>query len=167
MNWLDKLKAQAGTPTLPPLSAPLEDDQADLAPRYKAPKVITADELRQLLPPVPATSRQVDLGMGPNVKPLTVFGKPLPTGLLSNVASNAAQLQKAVPGLRMTSGYRDPQHNAAVGGVKNSFHTQGRAVDFGGSAQAMAQGAAVARRLGAREVLIHNAGSGVHLHVAW
>lgn len=140
-----------------------------LVPRYKPPKVITADELRQFLPPVPARGRQVDHGMGPNVRPHMDFGRPTANGLLSNVKSNAAQLQKLAPGLRMTSGYRDPQHNAAVGGVKNSFHVQGRAVDFSGSAKAMAQGAAVARQLGAREVLIHSVhkGGGVHLHVAW
>lgn len=30
----------------------------------------------------------------------------------------------------VTSGYRCKAHNAAVGGVKNSYHTQGRAVDI-------------------------------------
>ena len=29
-----------------------------------------------------------------------------------------------------TSAYRCPEHNEDVGGVKNSFHTQGRAVDI-------------------------------------
>ncbi len=76
-------------------------------------------------------------------------------------------------GLTTTSGYRDPDHNAAVGGVPNSYHTKkdsdgvGRAMDFSGSAEAMQKGAEWARAHGATEALIHNAGSGQHLHVAW
>lgn len=30
----------------------------------------------------------------------------------------------------ITSSYRCPKHNDKVGGVKNSYHTQGKAVDF-------------------------------------
>jgi hypothetical protein len=32
--------------------------------------------------------------------------------------------------LRITSLYRSPQHNAAIGGAPNSYHTKGLAVDF-------------------------------------
>lgn len=32
--------------------------------------------------------------------------------------------------VKITSGYREPQKNAAVGGVKDSQHTLGEAVDF-------------------------------------
>lgn len=32
--------------------------------------------------------------------------------------------------LIITSGYRDPEHNAAIGGVKDSAHTKGMAVDI-------------------------------------
>ena len=32
--------------------------------------------------------------------------------------------------ITINSGYRSPQHNANVGGVKNSFHTKGMAVDI-------------------------------------
>lgn len=32
--------------------------------------------------------------------------------------------------LLISSGFRCKQHNAKVGGVKNSYHTQGRAVDL-------------------------------------
>lgn len=73
-------------------------------------------------------------------------------------------------GLRFTSGYRDPAHNARVNGSKTSNHMkQGRhgALDFVGSEKQMQAGAAWAKANGAREVLIHNAGSGQHLHVAW
>jgi len=43
------------------------------------------------------------------------------------------QSQAGTP-LNVTSGFRDPQHNAEVGGAKNSAHTRGNAVDvtFGG-----------------------------------
>jgi hypothetical protein len=40
-------------------------------------------------------------------------------------------------GLRINSGYRSPQHNAAVGGAQHSDHLTGDAVDFTGSQQAM------------------------------
>jgi hypothetical protein len=85
----------------------------------------------------------------------------------SGVIPNIQKLTSQFPGLRVTSGYRDPAHNAKVGGVANSWHTKGRAVDLAGSARDMAAGAAWARQNGAREVLVHNAGSGQHLHVAW
>lgn len=75
--------------------------------------------------------------------------------------------------LRHTSGYRDPAHNAAVGGVPNSAHTRkdkkGRpaAEDYVGSESAMQRAAKEARRRGAKQVLIHDAGSGRHLHIEW
>ena len=176
--------------------APLQEPEgpqfaAPVLPRYQAPEVVPFDlpdapersgpgvEQQQPLPqqpepvlpsvPAPQQPKQVDLKMGKNVPPMQDFGKPTKNGLLANVASNAAQLQKRFPGLRLTSGYRDPAHNARVGGVPNSYHTKGRAVDFGGSAKDMAAGAAYARTTGAREVLVHKVakGGGVHLHVAW
>lgn len=70
-------------------------------------------------------------------------------------------------GLRVSSGYRDPDRNRRAGGVPNSNHLTGRAGDFVGSAKAMHEAAAWARANGAREVLVHNAGSGMHLHVSW
>jgi hypothetical protein len=41
------------------------------------------------------------------------------------------QAVKAAGGsqVKITSGYRDPQHNAAVGGVQGSLHTRGKAMD--------------------------------------
>lgn len=70
-------------------------------------------------------------------------------------------------GLTITSSYRTPEHNRAVGGVPNSYHTRGsaanpQAFDF---TPPSSVAAAAARRAGAAEVLIHNAGSGLHLHV--
>lgn len=85
----------------------------------------------------------------------------------ASVLPYAQQIQQRFPGLRFSSGYRDPVHNARVGGVPNSWHLKGRALDFSGSAKDMRNAAAWARQNGAREVLVHNAGSGTHLHVAW
>lgn len=41
-------------------------------------------------------------------------------------------------GVHPTSGFRDPAHNAAVGGAQNSDHLGGNAVDFGGTPQQLA-----------------------------
>lgn len=41
-------------------------------------------------------------------------------------------------GVRINSGYRDPSHNASVGGASNSDHLRGDAVDFTGSPQQLA-----------------------------
>lgn len=65
--------------------------------------------------------------------------------------------------------------NRRVGGVANSFHLRGRAVDFTGSAWDLgaAAGEAWALRVGRRctgpeEVLLEDLGeSNQHLHIAW
>lgn len=76
-------------------------------------------------------------------------------------------------GLDHTSGYRDSAHNAEVGGVPNSAHTRkdqkGRSLadDYVGSAKARKRAAREAKRRGAKQVLEHDAGSGIHLHIQW
>jgi hypothetical protein len=71
-------------------------------------------------------------------------------------------------GLTLTSGYRDPEHNAKIGGAKNSYHTRGQAYDFSGSKTAMKQFADWARKSGLFvEVLYEVAGHYDHVHVAW
>lgn len=72
-------------------------------------------------------------------------------------------------GLGISSGYRSPAHNAAVGGVPNSLHTHGSpgnpgAIDFTPPSSAAL---AYVRSHGAREALIHDVGSGMHLHVGF
>lgn len=83
------------------------------------------------------------------------------------IAPKVTALAKQFPGLRITSGYRDPERNRRANGVKNSWHLKGRAVDFAGSAGDMQRALAWGRQNGAIESLIHNAGSGQHLHLAW
>ena len=52
------------------------------------------------------------------------------TGLNPQTASLTENLKKQFPEVRITSGYRDPSRNAAVGGAKGSQHIHGNAFDF-------------------------------------
>lgn len=118
-------------------------------------------------PTTPSVSGAPAAGGGPAPVPATGLvdfgGKKLD----GSVLSYANEISRRFPGLRFTSGYRDPNHNSRVNGVPTSWHLKGRAMDWAGSAREMADAAAWARANGAREVLIHNAGSGQHLHTAW
>lgn len=113
---------------------------------------------------IPTASFQPPAGPGasPTGQLVSWGGYRYDSGVIGKMQALSSQF-----GLKPSSGYRDPAHNARVGGVANSNHLTGRAGDFSGSSSAMNRGAAWARAQGAREVLIHNAGSGNHLHVAW
>jgi hypothetical protein len=95
-------------------------------------------------------------------------GGGTPGGTLAKAGQLASRF-----GLRITSGYRSPGHNAAVGGVEGSLHTHGSpsnpgAVDLVGSMGNMQRAEDYARsHFHPRELLIHNAGSGTHLHVGF
>ena len=70
---------------------------------------------------------------------------------------------------QITSGYRTAEHNASVGGVPNSEHTQGNAVDIylGDNVdEAQANKALSYFKQYFGEVLFHDAGTGRHLHLA-
>ena len=61
-------------------------------------------------------------------------GAEMPKDVLENIKLLAKYVQLirnevGVP-LVINSGYRSPQHNAKVGGVKNSYHVQGKAGDL-------------------------------------
>jgi hypothetical protein len=94
--------------------------------------------------------------------------------LMPHARAHALQLLARCPGLTVTSTLRSPERNRLVGGVPSSWHLNGRAADFTGSHDHVAAAAWLAPSLrvgrgctGPEEVLVHNAGSGVHLHVAW
>lgn len=61
-------------------------------------------------------------------------GAEMPIEVLENIKLLAKYVQlirnEAGVSLVINSGYRSPQHNAKVGGVKNSYHVQGKASDL-------------------------------------
>lgn len=74
-------------------------------------------------------------------------------------------------GSDISSNYRSPAHNAAVGGVPNSSHTRGTpanpgAFDFVPANSAM-QSFVASHVAGVTENMIHDVGSGLHNHVAF
>ena len=82
--------------------------------------------------PVPAG------GLSPNFS-LSEFashdGAPTPASVMPHLRQLAQQLEVlrsafGDAGIHITSGYRSPAHNRAVGGAKNSEHMQGRAADI-------------------------------------
>jgi len=58
----------------------------------------------------------------------------LPVYIIQNLTKLARELQKVRTKIGkpfvITSGYRTPAHNKAVGGAKNSWHMKGLAADF-------------------------------------
>lgn len=47
-----------------------------------------------------------------------------------NIAQKVERISSTAPDMVVTSGYRDPQRNAAAGGARNSAHLSGNAVDI-------------------------------------
>lgn len=88
---------------------------------------------------------------------------------------HATGLLLAFPTLHITSSYRTPARNAAVGGVPNSFHTRRRAIDVVGPLTTLRAARDWARRqrvgprcTGPEEVLLQYVGTRrQHLHLAW
>jgi hypothetical protein len=78
-------------------------------------------------------------------------------------------IKSKFPNAVFTSDYRDPAHNKSVGGVEGSYHKTRQAVDMTGLSDAdREQLKSDLHEAGVtpREFLFHNAGSGLHLHVA-
>ena len=70
--------------------------------------------------------------------------------------------------ITVSGGWRDESYNAQVGGVPNSLHTRGYALDFDVSNCSEEERELIedkARSLGFDEVLYHDAGTGMHLHI--
>lgn len=96
------------------------------------------------------------------------------TTLGAHTRGHVLHLMARCPGLRLTSGRRRPDRNRAVGGSPRSYHLWGRAADFAGSTEDLEEALILVRDqritprcTGPEEALIHDAGSGIHLHVAW
>jgi hypothetical protein len=75
-------------------------------------------------------------------------------------------------GLSVSSGYRTPEHNAAVGGVPNSLHTHGSAsnpgaIDLVGPYANMYAALRDPVVQALQEHLVHDVGSGLHLHLGF
>jgi len=104
-----------------PLPPPVEP--ASAAPEAPTPQPAEAP----LPPPHPAADRPKTVlipGASVNLEDTSPRLKAT-LDALSTSLSDAG-----VPELRLTSGYRDPAHNQAVGGAKGSQHTHGNAVDI-------------------------------------
>ena len=101
-------------------------------------------------------------------------GGPLMGGVFKGATYRKAGAIARKFGLRITSGYRDPKRNAAAGGVPGSLHTHGSpsnpgAIDLVGAPADMYKALAYARAKikGLKEALVHDAGSGLHLHLGF
>lgn len=92
-------------------------------------------------------------------------------------ASQTALAQAKKYNLRLTSGYRTPEHNASIGGSKTSAHTKGLAYDFAGSYASMSAFADWAHGSGMFTQVIFKdkdyatgryiGGHQDHVHIAW
>lgn len=96
-------------------------------------------------------------------------------GLEPHTRAHALLWLGAHPGLTLTSGSRSAAGNRRAGGVPDSFHLRGRAIDAAGPLPLLQEAAKTAwrQRLGAactgpEEVLIEYSGTErQHIHVAW
>lgn len=70
-------------------------------------------------------------------------------------------------GVKVNSGYRSAEHNAAVGGAKNSDHLSGNAVDFTGSEAAMRKLYEWAQKQGFPYVEPWSQAGGNHVHISF
>lgn len=83
------------------------------------------------------------------------------------ILDDVKQILAAVPGLTVVSGTRDGHDNRIHKGVPGSLHLNGTAVDLAGDAAALQKAAALASKLGATEVSIHNPGGRMIVHLGW
>lgn len=112
---------------------------------------------------IPEANLPISQGDNPDLADLSPTMKsvlPMVGGAIYQLGFKDAQL---------TSGYRTAEHNASVGGVSNSEHTKGNAVDIylGDNVdEAQANKALSYFKQYFGEVLFHDAGTGRHLHLA-
>lgn len=112
---------------------------------------------------IPEANLPISQGDNPDLTDLSPTMKsvmPMVGGAIYQLGFKDAQI---------TSGYRTAEHNASVGGVPNSEHTKGNAVDIylGDNVdEAQANKALSYFKQYFGEVLFHDAGTGRHLHLA-
>jgi peptidoglycan hydrolase-like protein with peptidoglycan-binding domain len=83
-------------------------------------------------------------------------------------ASRYAEQQAKKLGLTLTSAWRSPAKDRAVGGTGTGYHTLGQAYDLAGSWRAMDMFAKACKESGLfRSVLWQVAGHYDHVHVSW
>lgn len=104
-------------------------------------------------------------GKNPSVGAGGDFSKPAGAeGVNKGMVEKLAQIQSAFGPLKVTSGFRDPAHNARVGGAKDSAHTRANAVDvtFSGDEQKTIQLVQAASKAGIGGIGVYKPGF-VHL----
>lgn len=94
------------------------------------------------------------------------FGTRPGIQLAAPIAGQAEALAKRF-GLKINSGYRSPEHNASVGGAKNSDHLSGDAVDYTGSPAAMRALYNYALKAGYAYVEPWAQAGGNHVHISF
>ena len=89
-------------------------------------------------------------------------------GVMTGTNAKAAKLAQMF-NATITSGYRDPARNAAVGGAPGSSHMKGSPANPGAHDFVPASNALLnaALKMGAKWVDNHDYGSGLHSHVSW
>lgn len=162
----------------------LENPQVDLMAQARLGGASSPTSIQQQPEPVVAMPRIGGPIADPNAGPRPggrpgggpISGKPTSEGGLvswrggrvdRSMVPYLDELMGRYRGLRLSSSYRSAADNARANGAKKSNHLTGHAADFVGSAREMNDAAGWARQRGAKEAMVHNAGSGYHLHVAW
>jgi len=136
-------------------------------PNLAAPKNIPpAADAQQTNAPSPTggeTPTEEDSGQKIGA-PSPMGGGNNPQSLGQGIEGKLKQLEGEFGGLQVTSGYRSPEHNAKVGGAKNSAHMRGNAVDvkFGGGVPATLKFIEMASKAGIGGIGVYRPGS-VHI----
>lgn len=191
-GWRNERVAQGDKPNIPiPGLSKLTGSGWQGAARGDAPPPSGVTVGANAAPGNPAVTPGSGVGAGGvgagNTKhpPLVRFSMPgavlaftAPNGAKKHTAYNGSDYQTRLNHaqtianlfhLRITSGYRSAAHDRAQGRNYHSFHEDGLAFDMVGTMAEMRKGAEWASKRNDlfQEVLLHNEGSGLHLHLAF